>query len=94
MRRSLRGFAVTQPDVTGGAILREILPRVRGIELPPVLRAVTHVAHGRQLDTGIRRRYSDVLVASHAGRALTLRRRQRNAEAVGLHAYRVSCTHG
>jgi hypothetical protein len=62
MRRSLRGFAVTQPDVTGGAILRETLPRVRGIELPPVLRAVTHVAHGWQLDTGIRRRYSDVLV--------------------------------
>jgi len=85
-----------QEDVTRGAVLREILPRVRGIEfarsfeLSRAGEAVSHVAHGRQPDTGSRGRFPYVLVASHPDGVLTLRRDQRNVEALGLHAYRVT----
>jgi hypothetical protein len=83
-----------QQNVTGGAVLRQVLARIglieiaRPFELARTGEAVSHVAHGRQLDPRLRCRFPDVLIAAYLDGVLTFGRNQRDVKRLG-HAYRI-----
>ncbi len=84
-----------QQNVTGGAVLRQVLTRIglievaRPFEVARTGEAMSHVAHGRQLDPRLRCRFPDVLIAPHLDGVLTFGRNQRHVKRLG-HAYRIN----